>query len=85
METFDSLGAQQEPIEPKPVAEDYKGDDIFKGENYLVIDNKKIFQEDLYDFCLNDRESNKRAVALLFEEVDEADIIEYLDAYKEWV
>lgn len=85
MQIYDSLGAQQEPIEPVAVAVDYKGDDIYPGEKYYSIENIKVLPEDLYGFCQNDKESNKKAIELLFDYVDEEVIIEYLNMSKEWM
>lgn len=83
IEQFDSLGAQQLPDERTPVAQDYNNDDLFNGDIIYSDGNHKLLKENLYDFCMNVK--NKELISLLFDQVDEEVIIEYLNLNKEWL
>jgi len=48
MNSFDSLGARQQPLdEPTPIAFDWKGDPLFAGEMVYSIDDQYVHEDDL--------------------------------------
>ena len=48
MNSFDSLGARQLPLdEPDPVAFDWKGDPLFAGEMVYSINDHYVHEDDL--------------------------------------
>lgn len=81
IEQFDSLGARQLPNQQIAFAQDYKHDDLYQGDEVYSDGNHKLLKEDLYDFCK--KVKNKDLIELLFNEVDEEVIIEYLELNKE--
>ena len=48
MNSFDSLGARQLPLDgPAPVAFDWKGDPLFAGEMVYSINDQYVHEDDL--------------------------------------